>query len=156
MLDPGVTNATSPNSAEATSEGRYWLATNGTTTVDSSSSWTSTTGVAGVRFGHSGSVNANHCYVIDVGTATLRAAERTFEQMVDASTTTNTTQDGDFVTTPIHMGASGGGYYFGRLREIEIGPDTTLPLIVRSSGVIKAYGVSSSPSAAADTAWVKH
>ena len=156
MLDPGVTNATSPNTAEATSEGRYWFATNGTTTVDSTTSWTSATSVTGVCFAHAVTVNGNHCYVIDVGTATLRTAERTFETMNDSTTTTQTTQDGDFVTTPIHLGANAGGYYFGRMREIEIGPDTTLPLIVRSSSVIKAYGVSSSPSAASDTAWVKH
>lgn len=155
VLDTGVTHATSPLSAEATSNGRYAWRVNGTTTADSATSWTTTvTGTSQVYFGHSTSANNPHTFVIDPGTATVRAAERSFSAMQLSDTTTQVNQDGDAMFSPIGLCADGGGAFFGRLPEITIGPDAQLGQKATSGGVDKAYAVSTSPTAPTDSAWL--
>lgn len=154
VLDPGVTNATSPNSAEATSNGRYAWRTNGTTTADSSTGWATSTATAQAFFAHSSSANSAHCFVVNVGLATLTAAERTVSAMQASDTTTQVNADGDAVFVPVYIGADGGGTFFGRLPEMVIGPDAIVGQVASSGGTTKAYAASTSPSSAADTLWL--
>lgn len=153
MLDPGVTNAGSPLSAEATSGGRYFFATNGTTTPDAAASWTTNPGTA-VALTHTTSANGSHAFAVNIGLATLTAAERTFNTMLLSDTTTCITPDGDAVFPHILIGADLGGATFGRLREVCLGPDSIIPQTATSGGTVRAYGVSASPTAAADTFWL--
>ena len=155
VLDPGVTNATSPNSAEATSNGRYAWRVNGTTTADSSTGWTTSPATSQQAFfAHSTSANGAHCFVVTVGSAGLTAAERTMASMQQSDTTTQVNGDGDAVFVPLYLGADGGGNFFGRLPGMVVGPDAILGQVASASGVAKAYAVSTSPSAAADTLWL--
>ena len=155
LLDPGVTNTQSPSSAEATSGGRYFLRSMGGTTATSTTSWTtSVTGSIVVFFAHSTSANTPHCYAVTPGAATLVAAERQIVSFTASDTTTQVTPDGDAVFSPLQIGADGGGAFFGRLREICVGLDAALGQTASSSGTVKGYAVSSSPTAAADTMWL--
>ena len=155
VLDPGVTNATSPLSAETTNNGRYAWRVNGTTTADSTTGWTAAVaGTPQVFFSHSTSANNPHTFVVNIGLATLTAAERTFSTMQLSDTTTQVNQDGDAVFVPLYLCADGGGVFYGRLPEMVIGPDAILGQIASASGVNKAYAASTSPTTATDTLWL--
>lgn len=154
VLDPGVTNATSPLSAETTNDGRYAWRVNGNTTADSTSSWTTTTGTSQVFFAHSVGANQPHTFVVNIGLATLTAAERTLSAMSASDSTTQVNADGDAVFMPVYLGADGGGMFFGRLPEMTVGPDAIVGQVASASGVNKAYAASTSPSTAADTIWL--
>lgn len=154
VIDPGVTNATSPASAEASNDGRYAWRVNGSTTADSTSGWTTTTGTSQVFFAHSVGANQPHTFVVNIGAATLTAAERTVSAMSASDTTTQVTPDGDAVWMPLYLGADGGGTFFGRLPEMAVGPDAIIGQVASASGVAKAYAASTSPSTPTDTLWL--
>lgn len=156
LLDPGATSSTSPNSAEATSGGRYMMRTNGSTTASSTTGWSSTvTGAPTAFFGHSTTANLAHCFAVNVGAATLTAAERQVESFTASSGATWLNPDGDInFQQCLQLGADGGGTFFGRLREMAPGPDTTIGLVARQSGTAKAYAVGTHPTTQSDALWL--
>ena len=155
LLDPGVTFATSPSSAENTSGGRYMFRTAGGTTVTSTASWTTTAGTTTAFFYHSTTANQNHCFAVNVGLATLTAADRAVQTLQTSDSTTFVTVDNDPIFRQIlDLTADTGGAYIGRLREMALGPDSKIGLTCSESGTVKAYAVSSHPSTDNDTIWL--
>ena len=154
LLDPGVSNSTSPSSAEATSGCRYFFRTCGGTTATSTTSWTSNvSATASAYLAHSTTANNNHCFAVNIGAATLTAAERAINALAADSSSTMLTPDNDAVFAAIQIGPDGGGGGFGRLREVCIGPQAKIGQTGKSSGTAVAYAVSASPSADAATLW---
>ena len=155
LLDPGVTNATSPNSAEATSGGRYCFRTCGGTVASTTTAWTTSLATATTFFAHSTSANGNHCFAVNIGAATLTAAERQLSTLQASDGDSFLTPDGDInFQQCLQLGADTGGRFFGRLREMAPGPDTTIGLAARQSGTAKAYAASTHPSTQNDTLWL--
>lgn len=153
IIDPGVTNATSPNCAEATTGSRVGFYTNGSTTVNAATSWSS----AGTStlLTHSGSANAAHFFALTVGAATLVPIQRTVATFNASTTVTCVNDDGDMITDALTVEKVTGNVKIGRLREMLLGPDAKIGQTASASGVVKAYAASTSVSSDTDTLWLQ-
>ena len=153
IIDPGVTNATSPNCAEATTGSRIGFYTNGSTTVNAATSWSS----AGTStlLTHSGSANAAHFFALTVGAATLVPIQRTVATFNASTTVTCVNDDGDMITDALTVEKVTGNVKIGRLREMLLGPDAKIGQTASASGVVKAYAASTSVSSDTDTLWLQ-
>lgn len=152
VVDPGVTNATSPNCAEATTGSRIAMYTNGGTTVTATNSWTSA--AAPSMLAHSSSANAAHFFALSVGGVTLVPIQRTVATYNASSTTTYLNEDLDFLPDPLYVEKSTGNVKIGRLREMLVGPDAKLAQTASASGVLKAFAASTHVSTDNDTMWL--
>lgn len=149
-IDPRVTYATSPLSAENTSGGRY-LMWNTSSSSAVSTVFNSTTG-SNVPFSTSGA-NTGHCYILSVGGVTLALANKDATLTNGTVTTSFINADGDWVPREIEI-VDGGHVAYGRLREIRIGPDRKLGDTFSSSGTVRGYAVGSHPTTDNDCLWV--
>lgn len=155
LLDPGVTFATSPSSAENTSGGRYMFRTCGGTTATATASWTTSASTPSGFFYHSTSANGNHCFAVNIGAVTLTAADRAIQTVQLSDSTCFLTPDGDAIFRQIlDLTNDTGGTYLGRLREMALGPDSKIGFTASESGTVKAYAVSTHPSTDHDTLWL--
>lgn len=153
FVDPGVTNAVSPNCAEATTGSRIVFYTNGGTSTQLATCWTSSSSSSLLL--HSSTANAQHFFVLTVGTATPSAIDRTFTSITASTSVTCINTDGDMITVPIYVYATTGLAMIGRLREMMIGPDAKLAQTASSGGTVEAYAASTSISSDTDTLWLQ-
>ena len=153
LVDPGVTNATSPTCAEATTGSRIVFATNGSTQVTAVAGWTNNSHPALLT--HSSTANLAHFFALGVGAATLTPIDRTFNQQFASNTQSCVNADGDLVTMPIYVHTTTGNFMVGRLREMMLGPDAKLAQSASASGVVKAYAASTSVASDTDTLWLQ-
>lgn len=154
LIDPGVTNATSPNCAEATNNSRILMYTNGSTTATSTATWANT---SPSLFQHSASVNLQHSFVLTVGSTALVPIQRHQDGYVASTTVTCTNDDGDALFMPIHVNKTSTGSYtmIGRLREMLVGPDSKIGTVASASGVPKAFCAGTHPSTDNDALWLQ-
>jgi hypothetical protein len=150
-IDPCVTNATSPASAEATTGGRYLL---WTTTSTSGASTTFNTATGSTAPFSASAANQGACYVLSVGGVTLTAVEKECSLTNITTTTSCINADGDYVPRELWLVVAGSNTFVGRVREIRIARDAKLGDSFSVSGTKKAYAVSSHPTTDNDTLWV--
>ena len=151
-IDPGVTNATSPNSAEATTGSRVCMYTNGGTTVNTATSWQTNTAPS-ILF-HASGANSAHFLVLQVGGVTLTPIQRTYLSSVATGTSSGINEDGDFVPSPMYVERVTGNVAIGRLREMYFGPDAKIAQTASSGGTLKAFAASTVPGTDSDTLWL--
>lgn len=156
FINPGVTNGTSPFSAESDG-GRLLMFTNGGTTPQTAGSWT-TAGSPSLLC-HSTTANNQHFFVLSVGGVTLTPVTRSFDTMLGSLTTSYFNRDGDFVggDIEIHETAAAGGYKIGKLDGMVLGPKAKIAMTItpQGSATINAYAAGTHPSTDNDVLWLQ-
>lgn len=148
LLDPGVNAATSPLSAEAGTNTRFYIGTSNQTPAVAT--W-STSG-SNEWFYSGGGSNQPHNFVVGVGTVALVAVRRLPDTL--ALGIPALTADADFVSMPFWLVEDTAKRIY-KMREIQLGPQVQTPLRATAAGVVKAYGVSMSGIAAGDAIWLQ-
>lgn len=153
LIDAGTDSATSPNSAEVTTDGRYVILVNGGTSATSNAFWSLSSTTANPINHNTGANTSCHAYVLSPGGVTLSAILNTFLASTAITTTLQVNADGDAAFRQM-VDFRSGGTWIGRLREIAVGPDAKLGQTASAGATVKAYAFSTGPSTDSDTLWL--